>query len=139
MPRVSARWAGTKLKFDIDSASGHAASIDEGGILGDDAAMRPTEMLLGALGGCTGINAVLLLKKFKQPLRSLTVEVDGEQDKDWPKRFTRIDITFVIGWDGKHDKESVEQALDLACNRYCPIHATIAHGGTEIRHHRRDE
>lgn len=139
MPRVSARWAGTKVKFDIDSATGHTASIDEGGILGDDAAMRPTEMLLGALGGCTGMNAVLLLKKFKQPFRSLTVEVEGEQDKDWPKRFTKIDITFVIGWDGKHDKESVEQALDLACNRYCPIHATIAHGGTEIRHHHRDE
>lgn len=138
MPRVSAVWTGRKVSFDIDSASGHKASIDESGILGNDEAMRPTEMLLGALGGCTGINAVLLLKKFKQPFTSLIVEVEGEQEKDWPKRFTKIDITFVIGWDGKHDKEAVDQALDLACNRYCPIHATIAHGGTEIRHRSRD-
>ncbi len=138
MPKVSARWTGSKVRFDIDSASGHTASIDEAGIMGDDAAMRPTEMLLGALGGCTGINAVLLLKKFKQPFKSLTVEVEGEQEKDWPKRFTKIDITFVIGWDGKPDKGSVEQALDLACNRYCPIHATISHDGTEIRHRSRD-
>ena len=126
------------MKFDIDSASGHSASIDETGVLGNDEAMRPTEMLLGALGGCTGINAVLLLKKFKQPFTSLTVEVEGEQQKDWPKGFTKIDITFVIGWDGKHDKAAVDQALDLACNRYCPIHATISGGGTEIRHRHRD-
>ena len=138
MAKVSARWSGAKVKFDIESASGHTASIDESGTFGDDEAMRPTEMLLGALGGCTGINAVLLLRKFKQPLKSLTIEVEGEQEKEWPRRFTKIDLTFVLGWEGKHDNRQVDQALDLACNRYCPIHATIAHGGVEIHHHRKD-
>jgi putative redox protein len=137
MPKVTARWSGQKVKFDIESASGHTASIDEEPIFGDDAAMRPTEMLLAALGGCTGLNAVLLLKKFKQPFKSLEVEVEGEQDKDWPRRFTKIDITFVIGWDGKHDNAVVDQAIDLACNRYCPIHATLSQG-VQIGHKRRD-
>src|SRR2546428_12981348 len=108
-----------------------------GAIFGDDEAMRPTEMLLGALGSCTGLNAVLLLKKFKQPLKSLAVEVEGEQDKEWPRAFTKIEITFVIGWDGKHDNEQVDSALDMACNRYCPIHATLSHG-TKIAHKRKD-
>src|SRR5229473_4347940 len=137
MPSVTARWSGTKVKFDIESASGHTASIDETGVFGDDAAMRPTEMLLGALGGCTGINAVLLLKKFKQPLKSLAIEVEGEQETEWPRAFKRIEITFVLGWDGKYDKEKVDEAIDLACNRYCPIHATLTHG-TKIEHRRRD-
>ncbi len=137
MAKVTARWAGQKVRFDIESGSGHTVSIDEAPIFGDDAAMRPTEMLLAALSGCTGLNAVLLLKKFKQPFTSLTVEVEGEQEKEWPRRFTRIDITFVIGWDGKHDKDQVDHALDLACNRYCPIHATLSHG-VEIKHHRKD-
>lgn len=137
MPKVTARWSGKKVKFDIESASGHTVSIDEEPIFGDDAAMRPTEMLLAALGGCTGLNAVLLLKKFKQPFKSLEVEVEGEQDKDWPRRFTKIDITFVIGWDGKHDKAQVDQAIDMACNRYCPIHATLSQG-VQIGHKRRD-
>lgn len=139
MARVSARWDGGKVKFDVESASGHTASIDEAGVFGDDQAMRPTEMLLGALAGCTGINVVLLLRKFKQPLKSLTIEVAGEQQQEWPRPFTKIDLTFVLGWDGKRDKESVERALDLACNRYCPIHATLARGGVDIRHHHRDE
>ena len=137
MQKAVARWSGHKVKFDVESASGHTAAVDEAPIFGDDEAMRPTEMLLGALGSCTGLNAVLLLKKFKQPLKSLAVEVEGEQEKEWPRRFVKIEITFVLGWDGKHDKEQVRQALDLACNRYCPIHATLSHG-TEISHRSKD-
>lgn len=99
--------------------------------------MRPTEMLLAALGGCTGLNAVLLLKKFKQPLRSLEVVVEGDQDEEWPRAFNKIDVTFHCGWDGQFDKELVERAIDWACNRYCPIHATLTRG-TKVEHHRKD-
>jgi len=137
LAKAIARWDGHKVHFDIESASGHSVAIDEPPIFGDDTAMRPTEMLLAALGGCTGLNAVLLLKKFKQPLKSLEVEVEGEQDKEWPRAFNKIDITFHLGWDGKHDKESVERAIDLACNRYCPIHATLSRG-TKIEHHHKN-
>jgi putative redox protein len=137
MVKATARWSGHKVKFDIESASGHSATVDDAPVFGDDEAMRPTEMLLGALGSCTGMNAVLLLKKFKQPLNSLVVEVEGEQNDDWPRAFKKIEITFVTRWDGKYDKESVERAIDLACNRYCPIHATLSHG-TKIQHHRKD-
>jgi putative redox protein len=137
MAKAVARWSGEKVKFDIESDSGHIASIDEPPIFGDDAAMRPTEMLLGALGGCTGLNAVLLLKKFKQPLASLEVHVEGEQEKEWPRRFIKIDITFVTGWSGEFDKKSVDEAFDLACNRYCPIHATLSQG-VHIEHKRKN-
>jgi putative redox protein len=137
MAKAVARWSGSKVKFEVEAASGHKAAVDEAPIFGDDQGMRPTEMLLGALGSCTGLNAVLLLKKFKQPFKSLEVEVEGEQDKDWPRAFNKIEITFVIGWDGKHDNDKVDQALDMACNRYCPIHATLSHG-TQIGHKRKD-
>lgn len=102
--------------------------------------MRPTELLLGALGACTGINAVLLLKKARQNYRSLDVEVEGEQESEWPHRFTSIEITFRIGWEPGFgpDAQQVEQALDLACNKYCPVDATLTHG-TRITHRRLDE
>jgi putative redox protein len=135
--KVVARWSGHKVKFDVESASGHTAAVDEAPIFGNDDGMRPTEMLLGALGSCTGLNAVLLLKKFKQPLKSLEVHVEGEQEKEWPRAFTKIEVTFVLGWDGKHDNEQVDSALDMACNRYCPIHATLSRG-TKIQHKRKD-
>jgi putative redox protein len=131
--KAFARWSGPKTKFEIESGSGHTAMVDESPIFGDDEAMRPTEMLLGALGSCTGLNAVLLLRKFKQPLKSLVVEVEGEQEPEWPKAFTKIDITFVVDFDGKFDKNQVASALDMACNRYCPIHATLSRGA-KIEH-----
>ncbi len=135
--KATARWTGDKVHFEIESGSGHKAVIDEAPIFGDDAAMRPTEMLLGALGACTGLNAVLLLKKFRQPLRSLEVEVEGERDEEWPKAFSKIQITFHCGWEGDLDKKMVEQAIDMACNRYCPIHATLSRG-VKIEHRRKD-
>jgi putative redox protein len=137
MTRATARWTGNKVLFDIESESGHTAQIDEAPIFGDDAAMRPTEMLLGSLGACTGLNAVLLLKKFKQPLRALEVEVVGEREEEWPKAFKKIDITFHCTWDGDTDHKLVDQAIDMACNRYCPIHATLSRG-VKIDHRRKD-
>ena len=137
MTKATARWTGTKVRFEVHSDSSHTADIDEGPPYGDDAAMRPTEMLLGTLGSCTGINVVLLLKKYKQPLRSLEVEVEGGREEERPKAITKIKITFRCAWDGKTDKEMVERAIDLACNRYCPIHATLSRG-VKIEHHRKD-
>ena len=135
--KATARWTGERVHFVIESGSGHQTEIDEEPIFGDNLAMRPTEMLLGALGACTGLNAVLLLKKFKQPLRSLEVEVEGERDEEWPKAFNKIRITFHCAWDGKTDKDLVERAIDWACNRYCPIHATLSRG-VKIEHRRKD-
>ncbi|HYM66136.1 MAG TPA: OsmC family protein [Patescibacteria group bacterium] len=137
MARVVARWSGHKVRFDIEAQSGHKAAMDEAPIFGDDSALRPTEMLLASLGGCTGLNAVLLLKKFKQPLRTLEVEVVGEQEKEWPRAFTSMEVTFHCGWDGPVDSALVDKAFDLACNRYCPIHATLSRG-TKIAHRRAD-
>ena len=137
MAKALARWSGTKVTFEVEGASGHKAAVDEGPIIGDDKGMRPTEMLLGALGGCSGINAILLLKKFRQPFKSLDVEVEGDQGKEWPHAFTEIRINFKIGWDGKHDKKLVESALDMAVNKYCPVDATLSHG-TKIKFTRSD-
>ena len=137
MAKAVARWSGHKVKFVVESATGHQAEVDEAPIFGDDEAMRPTEMLLGALGTCTGLNVVLLLRKFKQPLKSLEVVVEGEQEKEWPRAFKKIDITFVLGWDGKHDDAQVDSAIDMACNRYCPIHATLSRG-VQIEHRRKN-
>lgn len=135
MTKAVARWTGEKVHFEIESESGHRAEVDEGHGFGADLAMRPTEMLLGALGSCTGVNVVLLCKKYKQPLRSLEVEVEGDRDAEWPKAFNKIRITFHCKWDGDVDKKMVDQAIDLACNRYCPIHATLSHG-VKIEHRR---
>jgi putative redox protein len=140
--KVTVNWAGKRREggqpittFEVHSASGHTVVVDEPPVFGDDLGMRPTELLLGALGACTSVNAVLLLKKYKQPYRSLQVEVEGDQDEEWPKAFKTIRITFSIAWDGEFDEALVEEALDQACNQYCPVDATLTHGTRiEVQH-----
>lgn len=123
--------------FEVQAASGHKAMVDEPPVYGDDLGMRPTEMLLGALGSCTGVNAVLLLRKYRQPFKSLRVEVEGDQLPDWPHAFTQVRITFAIEWNGKFDAKLVDEALDQACNKYCPVDATLTRG-TQIKFDRQD-
>jgi putative redox protein len=135
MQSVVARWSGSKVGFTVESRSGHSIEVDEPPEFGDDGAMNPTEVLLSALSACTGVNAVILLRKFRQRYRGLSVECQGEQQPDWPHAFTDIRLTFAIAWeDGFTPDESlVAKALDMACNRYCPVDATLTHG-TKISH-----
>jgi putative redox protein len=136
--KATAHWSGHKVKFELEAGTGHKGLIvDEHAPYGDDEGMRPTELLLGALASCTGVNAVLLLKKYKQPYESIAVHVEGQQQEDWPHAFTKIEITFDIGWSGKFDEDLANRALEDACNRYCPVDATLTNG-TTITHKRKD-
>jgi len=136
MASATVTWTGQKTTFDVlGDRSGHHTSADTYEPLGAGAGMRPTEMLLGALGACAGVNAVLLLQKMRQPLTSLQIKIDGDQEPEWPQSFTAIRIEFVLGWSGPTDDELVDKALDLACNRYCPVHATLEHG-VKVEHRR---
>lgn len=138
MAGATVTWTGQKTQFDVAGVrSGHHALADSAEPLGGGAGMKPTEMLLGALGACAGVNAVLLLQKMRQPVSSLEIRVEGDQEKDWPQKFTDIRIEFVLGWSGPTDDALVEKALDQACHRYCPVHATLD-AGVPISHRRTD-
>lgn len=96
--------------------------------------MKPSELLLAALATCSAISAVPLLQKMRQPLSSLYVRVEGQQQPDWPKAFTDIHLQFVVGGKGAFDEGLVKKAIDLATTRYCPVSATIklSEGGCRI-------
>ena len=130
MATSTVTWSGTGTELHAKTGSGHEIVFDEPAPHGRDAGMRPTEGLLSALGGCIGVNAVLLLRKMRQPFSQLRIVVDGTQADGWPRNFTRIDVRFEIEWDGVRDDALVEKALDYACNRYCPVDATLTRGTT---------
>ena len=91
-------------------------------------------MLLGALCACTGITAVSLLKKMKQPMRAMTVRADGDRLPDWPKAFTVIRLLFEISGEGVFDDALVRKAIRLSVKRYCSVGGTIelGQGGCQI-------
>ncbi len=92
--------------------------------------MKPAEMLLVALGGCTGVDVVSILQKSRQNLAGLEIELTGEQDADPPWVYRQIHIEYRMHGSGL-SREAIERAIRLSEEKYCSIRATIA-GTAEV-------
>lgn len=118
------------LMFVGESGSGHAIVMDgapEHG--GRDLGVRPMEMLLLGLGGCTGIDVMLILKKGREAVTDCVVEIDAERAETDPKIFTRIHMHYVVeGADLSPAK--VERAIALSAEKYCSATAMLGAAAT---------
>ena len=101
------------------SHSGHSITMDgPPEIGGENLGVRPMEMLLLGVAGCTMIDVVSTLKKMRQNLTQCETKVNAERANDHPKVFTDIHIQFVIK--GKDlDQNKVEKAITLSAEKYC--------------------
>ncbi|MGF1546218.1 MAG: OsmC family protein [Thiotrichales bacterium] len=116
--KARVRWL-EPMMFVGESGSGHAVVMDgppESG--GQNLGVRPMEMLLLGLGGCTGFDVVHILKKARQPVVGCEVELDAERASEDPKVFTRIHIRYVVSGPGLSEKQ-VEKAVRLSAEKYC--------------------
>lgn len=87
---------------------------------GQGKGMRPMEMLLAAVGGCSSIDVVLILKKQKQEIESFEVEVEGEKEKiEDHSIYKNIVLHFKIK--GKVDLDKAERAVKLSMDKYCSV------------------
>jgi len=116
--KARVKWAGD-MTFIGESPSGHAVVMDSGSADGGlDHGIRPMEMLLLGLGGCSSIDVMLMLKKSRQNVTDAWVELDGERATEPPKYFTNIHMHFVVvghNIDSRH----VERAIQLSKEKYC--------------------
>jgi putative redox protein len=102
------------------------ASPDIGGT---NQGMRPMQMLLAALGGCSTIDIINILKKQKQPLRDIKITVTGEREKDAvPSLFVEAHIHFRLF--GGLDQDKVQRAVSLSVEKYCSVAKTLSHKAT---------
>jgi putative redox protein len=83
----------------------------------------PKETLLGALGACTGVDVVSILRKKRQDLRSLEVSVSGEDAPDPPQVWTKIEIVYRLT--GNLDDQAVRHAIELSETKYCSVSAML--------------
>ena len=115
---VSVNWVDGMLMVG-KSDSGHTITMDgPPEIGGDNLGVRPMEMLLLGVAGCTMIDVVTTLKKMRQDLSYFQTKINAERANDPPKVFTDIHIQFVIK--GKDlDSKKVEKAITLSAEKYC--------------------
>lgn len=91
---------------------------------GNGKGMRPMQLLLAAVGGCSAIDVILILKKQKQIIESFEVEVDGEREKIQDYSLFR-DICLHFKIKGQVDRDKAEKAIQLSLEKYCSVSKTL--------------
>jgi len=124
MPRAKVKYTGG-LQFVGQADSGHAIVMDgDADAGGNNTGLRPMELLLIGVGGCSGMDVVSILKKKREKVTDVEINVNGKKAEAYPQKFTDIDIEFVVK--GKNlSEEAVKRAVQLSMDKYCSVKATL--------------
>lgn len=120
--------------FLAESGSGHSVVMDgpeDHG--GRNLGVRPMEMLLMGMGGCTSFDVMSILKKSRQDVVDCVAQMEAERADEVPSVFTKIHVHFVVT--GNKLKEAqVKRAVELSAEKYCSASIMLEKGGVEITH-----
>ena len=120
--------------FVGESASGHAVLMDGPPDFGGrNLGVRPMELVLLGMGGCTSFDVVHILKKFRQPVTDCVAELEAERADSEPKVFTKIHVHFVVTGKGL-DENKVKKAVEMSAEKYCSASIMLGRAGVEITH-----
>lgn len=122
--------------FEAKNEDGKIVNIDGAPAIGGHGnGVRPMQLLIMGLGGCSGIDVVLILKKQKQVIEDLQIELDAERHENMePATFKDIHVTFKFK--GELDPKRVKRAVSLSMDKYCSVakileeSANITYGAT---------
>jgi putative redox protein len=104
------------------SPSGHAVPIDTNSQR--SAASGPLELLLLALGGCTGADVISILHKKRQRVTDYRVEIRGERREEHPRSYRKLEVRHIVRGYGV-SQASVARAVELSTEKYCSVAATL--------------
>ena len=108
----------------IAQADDHMVNMDASPPLGKNWAPTPKQLLLAGICGCTGMDVVALLKKYKQPLETFQVEAVAEARSGYPAIFKEVKLVFKFT--GASDSARVLEAVMLSQTKYCSVSAMVA-------------
>jgi putative redox protein len=113
--------------FDAAGGSGGKLVVDGAPEVGGEGrGMRPMELLLSSVASCSAMDVLHILRKQKEPVEHLTVEIEGVRGDAAVSPFTRMKLVFVVR--GNVDEHKLERAVSLAVEKYCSARATLGSG-----------
>jgi len=124
---VTVRWHG-ELDFDAADEAGAIVPMSS-----KDDVFGPGLLMLAALGGCTGMDAVSVMTKKRVAFDDYRVEVVGQQREAYPRSYTSITVEHIVRGEDVDDK-AVARAIELSARKYCMVGATVASGDCTINH-----
>ncbi len=115
----------TGMRFTGTADSGHEVTMDASpAVGGNDSGVRPMELILIGLCGCTAMDVISILRKKRQSVSALQIKAHADQQNDHPHVFTDIHLEYIVT--GKNvDPKAVERAIQLSTDRYCPAQAML--------------
>jgi len=120
MANATIRWV-TGRQFVGTDSTRHSVVLSPADV---GVGMKPSELLLVALGSCTAVDVVDILAKKRLTLSSLEIQVTGEQDNDPPWTFRKFHIQYILKGKDLTEK-AVAQAIQLSEEKYCSVSATV--------------
>jgi putative redox protein len=130
--RIELKRLDDSLHFEAKDEAGHVVHMDGApNIGGNDKGVRPMQMLIMGLGGCSAIDIVMILKKQRQVIEDFTISIDGEREvgKE-PSLWKDIQIHFKLK--GQIDPEKAQRAVSLSVEKYCSVAKTLEAAGATI-------
>ncbi len=122
----------TEDVFLVTTPSGHQLTLDTDSAR--HSAPSPMELLLVALGSCTAVDVISILRKKRQDVTDYRVEVRGERRADHPRSFERMEVHHILT--GRNISErSVAQAIKLSEEKYCSVAATLRPAAAIVSSH----
>lgn len=120
MDTVRVKW-NKKRRFVGWDEAGHGVVMDATTSHGGDGSgPRPVELVLYALGGCTGMDVISILEKKRQKVSDLELVITGTQREDYPRIYTEVTIEYVVTGTGV-EPAAVERAIELSEQKYCSV------------------
>jgi len=131
--KATVKWV-DNVMFVGESGSGHGVvmdgSPDHGG---RNMGIRPMELVLIGLGGCSSFDVVTILKKSRQHVAACRAELEAERSAGIPAVFTTIHVHFVVSGNALKDS-AVERAVRLSTEKYCSATRMLIDGGVDVTH-----
>jgi len=132
MIKISLNRVAGDFGFEAIDASGHVLKMDtsaeSGGV---DFGIRPMQVLLMGMGGCSGIDIVMILQKQRQTIENFSMKIEGEREAGKePSLWENVKLVFELT--GSIDLDKAQRACDLSMNKYCSVAETLRRGGTHL-------
>lgn len=130
--RIELKRVDGDFHFEAKSETGNIAHMDASeNIGGQNKGVRPMQMLIMGLGGCSAIDIALILKKQKQQVDDFTISIDAERETGKEPALWET-VVMHFKFKGKVDKEKAERAVALSVDKYCSVAKTLELAGTKI-------
>jgi putative redox protein len=132
MPKIELVRVSGNYGFEASDEYGHTVKMDsspESG--GENFGVRPMQMLLMGIGGCSAIDVISILKKQRQEVLDYRMTISGDREPNVePSLWKEINIEFHL--QGDIDEDKAKRAVELSINKYCSVAATLEKAGAAI-------